>query len=129
MTVAYKDLQIYFNSVGKKKIVKNIFSNILISSAILCLFLIFVFRINIDNLVASFLYGYMGIVGVNLLTAMYIKEDYNKKNELSINNDLGDITHNAGYGISPIIKKGQAEPSFIEDNNFLDSDIDEFLNN
>lgn len=129
MTVAYKDLQIYFNSIGKKKIIKNIFSNILISSAILCLFLIFVFRINIDNLIASFLYGYLGIVGFNLLTAMYIKEDYTKKNELSINNDLGDITLNAGYGASPIIKRGEAEPSFVEDDNFVDTDIDNFLNN
>ncbi len=127
MTVAHKDLQIYFSSIGEKKIVKKFFSNILISSALLCLFLLFIFRINSENSVASFLYGYLGIVCFNLLTAMYIKEDYSKKNELSIDNDLGDITRNAGSSV--IIKRGNAEPTFVEDSNFADTDIDNFLNN
>jgi hypothetical protein len=135
MTLSHKDLQISFNSITDTKLIRKIFSNFLISSAILVLLLILIFNVNYGNYVSTFLYGYGAVIFYNIITAKYIKEDYAKKNESFLDNDFGSMTRNAGINRQDIniVKRGESEPNsedltWEKDNNF-EQDINDFLNN
>lgn len=138
MTLSHKDLQLSFNSITDTKFIRNVFSNFLISSILLVLILIVIFNVNYGNSVSTFLYGYGAVIFYNILTAKYIKEDYEKKNEKFIDSDFGNITRNAGTSKNieesvntnynnNIIKRGQGQVSWEEDSNF-EQDINDFLN-
>lgn len=138
MTLSHKDLQLSFNSITDTKFIRNVFSNFLISSILLVLILIVIFNVNYGNSVSTFLYGYGAVIFYNILTAKYIKEDYEKKNEKFIDSDFGNITRNAGTSKNieesvntnynnNIIKRGQGQVGWEEDSNF-EQDINDFLN-
>lgn len=141
MTLSQSDINLSISSAVDRKIIKSIFSNILISSAVLLIILIFIFNTNEKSWVSTFVYGYLTVVTFNLINAKYIKEDYVKKNTSGINRDFENLMNNATS--NPIIisskervgsndrhsYKHSSNNEFGSMDDNVDDDVDSFLNN
>lgn len=142
MTLSQSDINLSISSAVDRKIIKSVFSNILISSAVLVLILIFIFNINGKSWVSTFLYGYLTVISFNLINAKYIKDGYENRNTSGINRDFENLMNNATS--NPIIisskerigsnefKKNTNEDMYINRDIDLNSemdDVDSFLNN
>jgi c-di-AMP phosphodiesterase-like protein len=141
MTLSQSDINLSISSAVDRKIIKSIFSNILISSAVLLIILIFIFNTNEKSWVSTFVYGYLTVITFNLINAKYIKDDYIKKNTSGINRDFENLMNNATSNPIIISSKERVgsndnhsykhsnsnEYGSVNDN--MDDDVDSFLNN
>lgn len=136
MTLSKNDIALNFSEYTEKKIFKSIFSNILFSSAILLLVLLFVFRVNKSHMVSTFVYGYLITLGFNLISANYIKKEYCNKEKSGLNEDFRQLMFNATENpiiLKPKIGSGIVSDHFDENNNYNDlnelEELDSFLDN
>lgn len=136
MTLSQSDLKLALHGGLDRKIVKSVFSNILISSAVLLILILFIFKVNKDNYFSTFVYGYMAVVAYSLVSAKYIKDDFCSKKTNGINKDFESLMSNATA--NPVIiqsKNGMGEyaKSYIVSKNEerLDelAELDSFLSN
>lgn len=136
MTLSQSDLKLALHGGLDRKIVKSIFSNILISSAVLLILILFIFKVNKDNYFSTFVYGYMAVVAYSLVSAKYIKDDFCSKKTNGINKDFESLMSNATA--NPVIiqsKSGMGEyskPYIVNKNEErLDelAELDSFLSN
>jgi len=126
MTLSKNDIALNFSEYTEKKIFKSVFSNILLSSAILLLILLFVFRINKCHITSTFVYGYIITLGFNLISANYIKKEYCNKEKTGLNEDFRQLMHNATE--NPIILKPKAGAGVLSEHfneNSTYDDLDE----
>jgi hypothetical protein len=110
MTLSQSDLKLALHGGLDRKIVKSIFSNILISSVVLLILILFIFKVNKDNYFSTFVYGYMAVVAYSLVSAKYIKDDFCSKKTNGINKDFESLMSNATA--NPVIiqsKSGMGE--------------------
>lgn len=136
MTLSQSDLKLALHGGLDRKIVKSIFSNILISSAVLLILILFIFKVNKDNYFSTFVYGYMAVVAYSLVSAKYIKDDFCSKKTNGINKDFESLMSNATA--NPVIiqsKNGMGEyskPYIVSKNEErIDelAELDSFLSN
>jgi hypothetical protein len=132
MTLSQSDINLSISSAVDRKIIKGIFSNILISSAVLLIILIFIFNTNAKSWISTFVYGYLTVISFNLINAKYIKDEYVKKNTSGINRDFENLMNDATS--NPIIISSKEKVGFNERknnnmNDSMDDDVDSFLNN
>lgn len=136
MTLSQSDLKLALHGGLDRKIVKSVFSNILISSAVLLILILFIFKVNKDNYFSTFVYGYMAVVAYSLVSAKYIKDDFCSKKTNGINKDFESLMSNATA--NPVIiqsKSGMGEyakPYIVNKNEErLDelAELDSFLSN
>ena len=107
MTLSVSDMKLSLFSSMEKKIVTSVFSNVLFSSLLLTLFLLFIFYINSDNLFSSVLYGYIATLGFSLASAYMIRKEYTKSN--SMNSDFSNMMSSVNTG--PVIT-GSSDDDF-----------------
>ncbi len=132
MTLSQSDINLSISSAVDRKIIKGVFSNILISSAVLLIILIFIFNTNSKSWISTFVYGYLTVISFNLINAKYIKDEYVKRNTSGINRDFENLMNNATS--NPIIISNKERVGSNEKNNKMysgidDMDVDSFLNN
>jgi len=133
MTLSHNDLKLAIVGGMDKKIVRSIFSNILISSAVLVLILLLIFRVNNTSAVSTFLYSYIAAVSYNLLSSKYFKEEFESKNVRRVDKDFENLMSDTMK--NPIIIKnnsnivGQGERKKYTSEDVTDIDIEDFLNN
>ncbi len=104
MTLSSSDIKLSFNSSLDKPIIRSLFSNAVVSSAALVLLLLFIFSIN--DPFPSFIYGYATTLVFSLISANYIRKDYDTIKG-SMSSDFKSLMTSAGSG--PIIIKGENE--------------------
>ncbi len=95
MTLSQSDIRLALHDGLDRKVVKSIFSNILISSAVLLVLVLFIFKVNKESYVSTFIYGYMAVVSFSLLNAKYIKDDFCSKKTTGINRDFESLMSSA----------------------------------
>lgn len=105
MTLSVSDIKLSLFSSLEKKIVTSVFSNVLISSIIFTLLMLFIFTINSDNLTSSIFYGYLATLTFSLVSSSIIRKEYTKDN--SMNSDFSSMMNSVTPG--PVIS-GKAEP-------------------
>ena len=110
MTLSKNDISLSLNEFSEKNIFKSIFSNVLVSSAILLIIILFIFRVNSCNIISTFVYGYIFTLGFSLIGAYYIKKEFSCKEKSGLNEDFKTLMENAKE--NPILlyaKRGSGE--------------------
>jgi hypothetical protein len=122
MTLSKNDISLSLNDFSEKKIFKTIFSNILFSSAVLLIIILFIFKVNNCHIISTFVYGYVFILGFNLIGTYYIKKEFSSKEKLGLNEDFKTLMENAKE--NPVLlyaKRGSNEGHSTETSDSIDT--------
>jgi len=104
MTLSVSDIKLSLFSTLEKKIVTSVFSNVLVSSIIFTLIMLFIFTVNSENMTSSILYGYLATLTFSLISSSIIRKEYTKANSMS--SDFSSMMNSVTPG--PVIA-GKAE--------------------
>jgi xanthine/uracil permease len=99
MTLAMSDIKLSLFSSLEKKIITSVFGNVIVSSLLITLMMLFIFHLNSDNVFSSIFYGFIISLGYTLASASLIRKEYSKNN--SMDSDFSSMMNSVNTG--PVI--------------------------